>query len=63
MRTLMNLSTTIKTIRGQVLQQEGSVNNFVYIVREGEFQVVQVQRKAIPVQAEHERVRQFLNGT
>ena len=61
-KTLMQGSKTEKTTRGQILQHEGIANNDVFIVREGEFQASKKLKTDIPVQAEHERVREFLQG-
>ena len=40
-RNIMASCKVIRTVRGQVLQTQGLANNYVYIVRSGEFQALQ----------------------
>jgi len=63
MRHIMHGSQTIKTNRGQILQTEGLCNDDVFIIRHGEFKAVNKRKTPMPTRAEHERVREFLQGT
>ena len=63
MRNIMVGSKVLNTIRGQILQTEGLCNDYVYIIRHGEFEAIQKRKTAMPTRAEHIRVKEFLQGT
>ena len=63
LKSLVGQATTVSTHRGEILQTEGVANDAVFIIKSGQFQAIRKTTTDIPAKPEHERVKEFLQGT